>query len=789
MKLDFQDLSLGKQAVVIFAGFIVLAAINFFVMSSSKGDLRENARKIEAARELQLLPEQISSAATLYINGDQAAKSRVQELAKSYERKLNLFTEKEEPEIIETTDSIEIIRVSLLGRMHNQWNKVSKNIQDLLFEPAQIDTIVQEVKEIPLYDSLNTITTETTQKILTIANPRVERANNYLQASVSELSDLAKRLVARQKNQFKDKSAVLTYIPLAFLCISIALVVFLLTVIYKKVYRPILELDKVANHVSQGDLSKKSEYTANNEIGKIARSINKITDNLRNATAFINNIENGKLDEEFKGVNEKDVSQHGLEGALLTMRDQMKRVEEEERERKWSTEGLAKFVDILRSSNDDVYTLGDVIISNLVKYTHSNQGGIYVLNDEHEDNKYLELISLFAFDTKKYDKSSYRIGEGLVGQTFQERETIYLIEVPHEYITITSGLGGANPKSILLVPLKVNEDIYGVIELASFEEYKTYEIEFVEKLAESIASTIAGVKNNQRTRQLLEESQALTEQMQAQEEEMRQNMEELSATQEEMSRKEVEMTAQLTAINNSLSTAEFDMKGTLMNANLNYIKLLGYQQIDEISELPFASLSNEDNSGLWNTLRDGTSQSGQFKKRKKSGEEINVNATFTPVKNKNGELYKVIELILSVETASTSPVVDKEELKNMKEVEEELRQNLEELEITQEQLDQKLKLSEAALNSIDQVVKIISLQADGRIININKAVENLTGYSNSELAGQPVDLLVEEDFLQDIEPGATARRELNIKSQPEPLKAAVEISADAAGSHIYLIWI
>lgn len=788
MKLDFQDLSLGKQAVVIFAGFIVLAAINFFVISSSEDGLKENAKKIEAARELQLLPEQISSAAMLYVNGDQAAKSRVQELAKSYEKKLNLFTEREEPEVIETADSIEVMRISLLGRMHNQWEKTSKSIQDLLFEPAQIDTIVQEIKEIPLYDSLNTITTETTQKVLSIANPRLERANNYLQTSTSELSDLAKRLVARQKNEFKDKSAALTYIPLAFLAITVVLVIFLLTIIYKKIYQPIRELDVVAGHISQGDLSKKSEYTANNEIGNIARSINKIRENLRNATAFINNIENGKLDEEFKGVNEKDVSQHGLEGALLTMRDQMKKVEEEERERKWSTEGLAKFVDILRSTNDDVYALGDVIISNLVKYTHSNQGGLYVLNDD-EDNKHLELISLYAFNTKKYDKRSYRIGEGLVGQTFQERETIYLIEVPQEYITITSGLGGANPKAILLVPLKINEDIYGVIELASFEEYKRYEIEFVEKLAESIASTIAGVKNNQRTRQLLEESQALTEQMQAQEEEMRQNMEELSATQEEMSRKEVEMTAQLTAINNSLSTAEFDMKGILMNANLNYIKLLGYQQIDEISELPFASLSNENTSDLWNALRDGISQSGNYKKKKKSGEEINVSATFTPVKNKNGELYKVIELILSVEAASSSQAVDEEELRNMKEVEEELRQNLEELEITQEQLDQKLRLSEATLNSIDQVVKIISLQPDGRIVNVNKAVENLTGFSNRDLVGQTINLLVEEDFLQDIQPGVTTRRELTVKKQQEPFKATIEVSAGDAGSYVYLIWI
>jgi PAS domain S-box-containing protein len=81
----------------------------------------------------------------------------------------------------------------------------------------------------------------------------------------------------------------------------------------------------------------------------------------------------------------------------------------------------------------------------------------------------------------------------------------------------------------------------GVIELASFRVYQEYEIKFLEKVGESIASTIITTRNNQKNKELLEKSNLLTEQMRAQEEEMRQNLEEMQATQEEMHRKNREI--------------------------------------------------------------------------------------------------------------------------------------------------------------------------------------------------------------------------------------------------------
>ena len=244
-----------------------------------------------------------------------------------------------------------------------------------------------------------------------------------------------------------------------------------------------------------------------------------------------------------------------LSTTLISMRDKLKKNFVEEQRRNWSTTGLAKIGEILRSSGNSS-ELYDSIIKFLVKYTNSNQGGLFILDDSDEDNPYLNLIACYAFERKKFLTKKVLIGNGLVGQCFLEKERIHLTEIPEDYIRITSGLGGENPTSCLLVPLKVNEKIFGVVELASFKLYPEHVVELVEKFAESIASTISNVKINESTKLLLEQTQQQAEEMKSQEEEMRQNMEELSATQEEMHRKEQEYIKRIGDLESELSISE-----------------------------------------------------------------------------------------------------------------------------------------------------------------------------------------------------------------------------------------
>jgi putative methionine-R-sulfoxide reductase with GAF domain len=262
------------------------------------------------------------------------------------------------------------------------------------------------------------------------------------------------------------------------------------------------------------------------------------------AQFYLNEIATGNLDVEI--AEEKVMG--NIFSSLETLRENLLKSRHDERQRQaddekrnWATEGLAQFGEIIRKSGSDVKTLSENIISSLIKYLAANQGGVFILNEEYEEKHFLELTACYAFDRKKYLQKDILPGEGLVGACFMEKKTIYITKVPKDYIRITSGLGDENPRSLLIVPLVLNEKVLGVLELASFKPFDKHQISFVEKIAESIASSITSVMINTRTALLLERSQQQTEEMKAQEEEMRQNNEELMATQEEMERKAQEL--------------------------------------------------------------------------------------------------------------------------------------------------------------------------------------------------------------------------------------------------------
>lgn len=350
---------------------------------------------------------------------------------------------------------------------------------------------------------------------------------------------------------------------------------------------PIVYIKNIILQLGKGELPEEesNKRFGKDEIGEMAIAVESLVHGLKSTSTFAENIGKGNYNAEFSPLSDKDV----LGNSLINMRDNLSKVAEDDTKRRWTTEGLAQFGEILRQNNNNINKLSDEIISNLIKYLKANQGGLFILNTETSDEPYLYLSACYAWDKKKYVEQKIFRGEGLSGQSWQEKDTIYITDVPNEYINITSGLGAANPKCILIVPLKVNDEVYGVIEIASFKEIEDYQRQFVEKIAESIASTISSVKINERTQILLQESTALTEQMRSQEEEMRQNMEELQATQEEMQRAQKDREDKENIINATNMMLELDDKFNVTHVNYLFSEILKFD-FQDINGKPFETL-------------------------------------------------------------------------------------------------------------------------------------------------------------------------------------------------------
>ncbi len=322
---------------------------------------------------------------------------------------------------------------------------------------------------------------------------------------------------------------------------GIVLSIIVTFIIARIIINPIENLKQLTYKLAKGELPEDTLEITNDEIGEMNLAINSLLNGLKQTSNFAYEIGKENFDHEYTPLSEKDV----LGNSLLDMRKSLKLAKEEERKRKiedqqrsWTTEGLAQFAEILRHHTENIKELSNDIIINLVKYLNGNQGGIFILNDSNKDDIHLELLAAYAYNRKKYLQKKINIGDGLVGAVAIEKYTIYMTDVPNEYIEIESGIGSSNPRCILIVPLKIEEQILGVIELASFNEMQKYEISLVEKIAESIASTLSTARINTRTAELLEQSKKQAKEMYEQEAKMKQTIQEMQFDYEQTTKNE-----------------------------------------------------------------------------------------------------------------------------------------------------------------------------------------------------------------------------------------------------------
>ena len=390
-------------------------------------------------------------------------------------------------------------------------------------------------------DELNSINNkDKTKNIFTRIKNSMKYFSNTTELYNNNGENIGYLLIITKKSNYKKE--------LLQLALYVIGSIFILTFIYFSIFRIILKniskqrtkiLDSL-KELNLGNLNLSLKTDDKGESDVLQEYYDNFVISLREKSKFSLEIKNRNFEYEFTPLSDKDE----LGKSLLELRDSLKKATDEEEERKkqeeitnWITNGVARFSEILRKDVDSLEQLGYNVISNLVEYLNANQGGFFLIeDDELNKEKIIELKAAYAFNRKKHYERKLAWGEGLIGASIQEKKSTYLTKLPDDYINISSGLGESNPNCLLIVPLSSGDIQYGAIEIASLKEFKEYHIDFVNRISEIIASTISTVKNTEKTKLLLKETQEQSERIKQTEEELRQNMEEMQATQEEVER-------------------------------------------------------------------------------------------------------------------------------------------------------------------------------------------------------------------------------------------------------------
>lgn len=337
---------------------------------------------------------------------------------------------------------------------------------------------------------------------------QIKESSDIITDNLHSVKKIIEKNYSAGKEQKTELFRAAEFNVFIFLIVIFLLIALIFAYAAKYIFKPTAKIQEFINRLTTGDLPDELHLDSGKELVIMKSGLNKIIAGLKKAVNFSQALSNGDFTSSFQPISEKD----SLGNTLLRLKESLIKSQEEESVRKQeeiqrqkTNEGLTMFAEILRQHSENIQDLADTVISSLVNFMNANQGALFFLNDEDTENVFYELIGAYAYNRKKYLSKEIKPGEGLVGAVALEKYTVYMTDIPEDYIDIESGTGSANPRSVLIVPLKIEDQVLGVIELASFNEFKKEEIATVEKIAESIASSLSNAKINMQTSKLNEQ--------------------------------------------------------------------------------------------------------------------------------------------------------------------------------------------------------------------------------------------------------------------------------------------
>ncbi|MFJ9722385.1 HAMP domain-containing protein [Streptomyces sp. NPDC101209] len=256
--------------------------------------------------------------------------------------------------------------------------------------------------------------------------------------------------------------------------------------------RQVRAIAEVTSAVAEGDLTRSITVVASGEVADLKDNINSMVESLRETT---------------RANQEQD----------------------------WLKTNLAR-ISSLMQGHRDLPVVAELIMDELTPLVAAQYGAFYLAEDTEAGHD-LRLVGSYGFPDDADRPTRIPIGRSLVGQAARNRRTITVEDLPEGYVSISSGLGHALPRALVVLPIVVEEQVLGVIELASLTRFTQIHQDFLAQLMPTIGVNLNTIVANVRTDELLEESQRLTAELQARSGELQVQQVELQRSNAELEEK------------------------------------------------------------------------------------------------------------------------------------------------------------------------------------------------------------------------------------------------------------
>ena len=311
----------------------------------------------------------------------------------------------------------------------------------------------------------------------------------------------------------------------------------------------------------------------------------------------------------------------------------------------WIKTGIDRLTDVMRREYENPLLHANEIINMLVAYLNIPVGAIYLVKEENHA-KYVEMASAFAYGKEKQLYKKLAFGEGIVGTAASERKTYNITNVPHNYFNIVSALGETKPKNVVVSPIKLGEEIYGVIELASLSKFKDEEVKFVEEVCKTVAYSFAISKVYIDTLTLFENSNLQIAELESENQLLMNDYNDLNKSYKELALKSTDNEFLVSRLNELAIRLLLDLDGNILAINPRFelifradkMKFIQTNYRDYLTNAKF--VGELDFEYFWKEIRAGINLDMEFSLLI-AGNEFWFKQYFYPVKDEMGRVKKI----------------------------------------------------------------------------------------------------------------------------------------------------